>query len=131
LDDPNNPIPPQFRNTGFTVTGGGGGNFLTYPHINSVGFAAEPGSKVVYKNYRLLNAGHSDPNNNEIFGSGTGATYGIFKDFDEVRISDNGSIEVSNTSDETWVQYADPSHGSVTMLRSNFATKKRFKCGKG
>ena len=127
LDDPNNPIPPQFRNTGFSITGEGGGNYFTYPHINSVGFAAEPASKVVFKNYRLLNAGHSDPDNNEVFGAETGATYRIFNDFKDVGISDDGSIEISNPTDKTWIQYADPSHGSVTMLRSNFATKEGAK----
>ncbi|WP_421806179.1 family 78 glycoside hydrolase catalytic domain [Flagellimonas sp.] len=124
LDDPDNPIPPQFRNTGFTVTGGGGGNFLTYPHINSIGFAAEPGSKVVYRNYKLLNSGHSDPNNNEVFGAKTGPGYGIFKEFEGVAVQEGDRIVVSNISDETRVQYADPSHGSVSMLRTNFVTKE-------
>ncbi|MDF0717905.1 family 78 glycoside hydrolase catalytic domain [Muricauda sp. 334s03] len=121
-EDPNNPIPPQFREMGFSVTGAGGGNFLTYPHINSVGFGAQPGSKVVFKDYKILNAGKSDTRNNMVFGQDTGATYSIFEDFEGVSLNQDGSIEISNTSDRTLIQYADPSHGSATMLRSNFNT---------
>jgi len=121
-EDPNNPIPPQFREVGFSVTGVGGGNFLTYPHINSIGFAAEPGTKAIFKDYKILNAGKSDPNNNEVFGKGVGATYAIFEDFEGVSFNQDGIIELGNTTDTTLIQYADPSHGSATMLRSEFNT---------
>lgn len=124
-EDPNNPIPPQFRNTGFTITDQeGGGNYFTYPHINSVGFGAEPGSEVVYKNYRILNAGHSAPDNNVVFGPEQGATYDIFNDLEGIAVGENASIEVSNSSKEPLIQYAEPSHGSVTMLRSVFDTRE-------
>ncbi|MBO0330309.1 family 78 glycoside hydrolase catalytic domain [[Muricauda] lutisoli] len=122
-EDPNNPVPPQFREVGFSVTGSsGGGNFLTYPHINSVGFGAEPGSRVVFKDYKILNAGKSDPNNNTVFGKDVGATYSIFEGFEGVSVNQEGNIEVTNDSDQTLIQYADPSHGSATMLRSEFNT---------
>lgn len=124
-EDPNNPIPPQFREVGFSVTGAGGGNFLTYPHINSVGFGAEPGSKVVFKDYRILNAGKSDPDNNTVFSKDKGATYAIFEDFEGVSILQDDTIEVSNDTDETLIQYADPSYGSATMLRSEFSTEDK------
>jgi alpha-L-rhamnosidase len=125
-EDPNNPIPPQFREVGFSVTGSsGGGNYFTYPHINSVGFGSVPGSKVVYKDYKILNTGKSNLNNNTVFGQDTGATYSIFEDFEGVILNQDGSIEISNTSDQTLIQYADPSHGSATMLRSKFNTEEK------
>ncbi|SDQ81848.1 family 78 glycoside hydrolase catalytic domain [Flagellimonas zhangzhouensis] len=125
-EDPNNPIPPQFRNYGFNVTGtDGGGNYLTYPHINSIGFASEPGSKAIFKEYKISNAGKSNPENNLVFGKETGATYALFESFEGVTVQPDGSIEVSNTSDETMIDYADPSFGSATMLRSNFTTEDK------
>lgn len=124
-EDPNNPIPPQFREVGFSVTGGGGGNFLTYPHINSVGFGAEPGSHVVFRDYKILNAGKSDPDNNTVFSKDRGATYTIFEDFEGVSINQDGNIEVHNETDQPLIQYADPSHGSATMLRSEFSTEDK------
>lgn len=125
-EDPNNPIPPQYRNYGFTVTDSeGGGNYLTYPHINSIGFGAEPGSMAIFKDYKILNAGKSSPDNNQVFGQDTGATYSIFEDFEGVTVNQDGAIQVSNTSNETLIQYADPSHGSTTMLRSEFNTEDK------
>tara|TARA_B100000949_G_scaffold235384_1_gene258268 strand:- start:35055 stop:38816 length:3762 start_codon:yes stop_codon:yes gene_type:complete len=124
-EDPNNPIPPQFREVGFSVTGGGGGNFLTYPHINSVGFGAEPGSHMVFRDYKILNAGKSDPDNNTVFSKDRGATYTIFEDFEGVSINQDGNIEVHNETDQPLIQYADPSHGSATMLRAEFSTEDK------
>jgi alpha-L-rhamnosidase len=125
-DDPNNPIPPQFGEVGFTVSGtSGGGNYMTYPHINSIGFGSESGSRVIYQNYKISNAGKSDPNNNQVFGKDVGATYSIFREFEGVLLNPEGTIEISNATDRVLTQYADPSHGSTTMLRSKFRTEDR------
>ena len=101
-----------------------GNNFNTYPNLNSVGFASRPGDEVVFTNYRILNRGRSSPDNNIVFGATRGATYSIFGNLPGVTIgSDGSSITVRNNTTNVLVGYADPSHGSVTMLRTRFTTR--------
>jgi alpha-L-rhamnosidase len=119
--------PPAFfrrRNSSISISNyDTGGNFNTYPNLNSVGFASRPGDEVVFTHYRILNRGRSNPDNNVVFGANAGATYSIFEGLESVTVGDDGtSITVRNDSEETRVGYADPSHGSMTMLRRDFAT---------
>lgn len=116
--------PPRGRGSGITITNyGTGGNFNTFPNLNSVGFASKPGDEVVYTNYMILNKGQSNPDNNILFDFNSGATYTIFKSIPGVTVDhDNRSIIVKNNSNETIIGYADPSYGSVTMLRTGFKT---------
>lgn len=56
---------------------GSGGNYPSFPNLNSVGFAASPGSEVVYTGYSILNAGQSE--DRVVFDSVHGPGYGIFE----------------------------------------------------
>jgi alpha-L-rhamnosidase len=127
LPQEDNNIPPQFRNRtpSITITNyGSGGNSNSFPNLNSVGFASRPGDEVVFTNYKILNIGRSNPDNNIVFGAKIGATYAIFKTLPGITITENGtSIRLSNSTQETTVGYADPSFGSLTMLRTNFSTE--------
>ena len=78
-----------------------------------------------FKDYKILNAGKSNPENSTVFSKTAGATYSIFKDFEGVEVHEDGTIEVSNTTEEALLQYADPSYGSATMLRSSFKTEDK------
>jgi alpha-L-rhamnosidase len=108
--------------TSFRITNGrDGNNYNTYPNLNSIGFASRQGDEVVFFNYRILNKGRSNPEHNQVFGANTGATYDIFYKLQGVSVN-NGTITVKNNSKETLVAYADPSFGSITMLRTDFNT---------
>jgi len=116
--------PPPFtrRGSSFSVTNyGTGGNYNTFPNLNSIGFASNPGDEVIFTNYRILNKGRSSPDHNEVFGKNSGATYSIFDGLPGVKI-DEGAINVKNDQQETLLGYVDPSFGSLTMLRSKFST---------
>ncbi len=101
-----------------------GNNYNTFPNLNNVGFAANPGDEVVFTNYRILNKGRSNPDNNVVFGANAGATYAVFASLEGVTVSGN-AITVKNDSQETLVGYTDPSYGSLTMLRTGFTASKK------
>ena len=118
--------PPPSRGRGANVSitnNGSGNNYTTYPNLNSVGFAANPGEEVLFSNYKIKNLGRSNPDNDVVFDAKTGAGYAIFEGLEGVNISDAGKlITVTNTKKETKVGYADPSSGSLSMLRTTFAS---------
>ncbi len=108
---------------------GTGNNFNSFPNLNSVGFASEPGDKVVYTNYTIKSGGQSSPDNNILFNESTAENYSIFESLEGVSVSGN-KITVTNKSDKTSVVYADPSNGALTMLRTNFTTNSEKKVEK-
>nr|WP_319511105.1 family 78 glycoside hydrolase catalytic domain [uncultured Draconibacterium sp.] len=111
------------RTPSITITNyGSGGNSNSFPNLNSIGFACNPGDEVVFTNYKILNTGQSNPKNNVVFGPKTGATYNIFKSLPGITVEDN-SIRVRNSLPKTTIAYADPSFGSLSMLRTNFSTQ--------
>ena len=96
-----------------------GNDFNTYPNLNSIGFYAENGEKVVFSDYRLMNGGHGT--NVPLFDAATGATYSIFNSIKGVSVSGN-IITVENQT----FGYADPSYyGSLSMLRTEFDTESK------
>lgn len=96
-------------------------DYNTLPNLNSVGFAALPGSKVIYTDYRIKNCGHSE--NNVAFDH---RHYDIFNSLDHVSIQQS-HITVDNLKgNQMAVEYANPSHGGLTLLRTTFETKKRI-----
>ncbi len=96
---------------------GGGGNYPSFPNLNSVGFAAAPGTEVVYSGYKILNAGQSE--DRVVFCPHHGPGYSIFEG--KPGISVNGKeITVSNPGGKEVISYADPSYGAETMLRTEF-----------
>ncbi len=93
---------------------GSGGNYPSFPNLCSVGFASEEGAEVEYTDYHILNAGQSE--DRVVFDQ---RHYGIFNDMPGVR-TDGRHIRVSGAT----LAWADPSHGSETMLRSEFTPAK-------
>ncbi|NDV57036.1 family 78 glycoside hydrolase catalytic domain [Bacteroides sp. 519] len=92
----------------------GGGNFNTYPNLNSIGFYASAGEAVEFTDYRLMNVGQGK--NVPLFDASTGATYRIFKDIPGVSVEGN-KIYVKDNA----FGYADPSYySSLSMLRREF-----------
>lgn len=91
----------------------------TSPHLCSIGFAAMPGSEVCYKDYNIKNCGYSE--DKVTFDN---HYYEIFKDLPNVTVQGN-KILVRNTTTEMTIGYANPSHGALTMLRSQFSTKEK------
>ena len=104
---------------------GRGFDVNTFPHLCSVGFAAEPGSDVTYSNYRIDPGGRSEEG--PLF-------YGVdqyrrFEPLSCVRLPKyrNQSayemdIVVVNKGDTEVVETIDPSYGGAKMLRTEFST---------
>ena len=100
---------------------GAGGDYISYPNLCSVGFAAAPGSTVVFRNYQILNSGQSE--DRIVFDK---ERYGIFAGLPGVTVRD-GEIRISNTGKEILQGWADPSHGAETQLRTEFQVGKRIR----
>ena len=108
-----------------------GNNYNTYPNLNSVGFAANPGEEFEVTNYVIKTTGKTDESHQVVFGKDTGATYDIFKGLNGVSITNNKAIRVSGGADGV-LSYADPSYGSLNMVRTTFSTdtSKKVKSAK-
>ena len=100
---------------------GSGGNFSSFPNLCSVGFAAAPGSEVIYHDYRILNAGQSE--DRVAFDS---RFYHVFAGLPGVRI-DGKTIRVTNEGNRELKGWSDPSHGAETQLRTEFQTTKKVR----
>ncbi len=98
-------------------------DFNAFPHLNSVGFSALPGSEVIYSDYKIKNRGQSV--DNVVFNNELGKGYSIFEGFGNTTVSGN-KIQVKNTSGKLELGYADPSHGALPMLRTRFNTDKKI-----
>jgi alpha-L-rhamnosidase len=124
--------PRRGRGSGITITNyGTGGNFNTFPNLNSVGFASRPGDEVVFTNYMILNKGQSSPDNNVVFDANTGPAYSLFEKLPGITLGAGGTeITVKNNTEKTIVGYSDPSYGSLTMLRTEFSTGSGKKVAK-
>ena len=97
---------------------GSGGNYPSFPNLNSVGFAAAPGSEVVYSHYRILNAGQSE--DRVVFCPEHGPGYAIFEGKPGVTVKGK-DITVANPGAKEILFYANPSYGAETMLRTEFS----------
>ena len=100
-----------------------GNNYNTFPNLNSIGFSTEDGCKATFSNYQIIDIGQSDQD--VLFNSTTGATYSIFDGNEGIQV-DGDNIEVSGN---TFV-YADPSCGSMPMLRTTFDVTKKVASAK-
>ncbi len=100
---------------------GGGGNNPSFPNLCSVGFAAAPGSAVVYSDYRILHAGQSE--DRVAFDQ---RHYGIFKGLPGIRV-EGREIRVVNEGDAPLKGWADPSHGAETQLRTEFTLPRKIR----
>ena len=100
---------------------GSGGNYSSFPNLCSVGFAAVPGSEVLYTDYQILNAGQSV--DRVVFDQDR---YGVFAGIPGVEI-DGTVIRVANPGGKLLQGWADPSHGAETQLRTEFKASKTVK----
>ena len=108
--------PNVVNNIGLLINqfGKGGGNFNTYPNLNSIGFYSSKGEIVEFTDYRLMNVGQGK--NFPLFDASTGATYEIFNNISGVSVKGN-KIKVEGEV----FGYADPSYYcSLSMLRREF-----------
>ena len=99
-----------------------GNNYNTFPNLNSIGFSTEDGCKATFSNYQIIDIGQSDQ---DVLFNSTGATYSIFDGNEGIQV-DGDNIEVSGN---TFV-YADPSCGSMPMLRTTFDVTKKVASAK-
>ncbi|MCR5545673.1 MAG: glycoside hydrolase family 78 protein [Lachnospiraceae bacterium] len=111
-------IDGTFSNTSLCVNDlGDNSSYNTYPNLNSVGFATKEGEAASFENFTIKNGGQYGTKT--LFDSTTGATYDIFQGLSGVSV--NGTtIDVSGAT----VAYADPSYGSLPMLRKDFSVEK-------
>lgn len=100
---------------------GDSGDFISFPNLCSVGFAAAPGSEVIFRNYRILNAGQSE--DRIVFDKDR---YAVFTGIPGVSVQD-GEIRVSNPGNRELKGWADPSHGAETQLRTEFRVGKKVR----
>ncbi|MCR4673974.1 MAG: glycoside hydrolase family 78 protein [Lachnospiraceae bacterium] len=96
---------------------GGDSSYNTYPNLNSVGFYTKEGESATFENFTVKNGGNYGTQ--VLLDATTGATYDIFDGLSGVSVNEN-SIEVSGGT----VAYADPSYGSLPMLRKEFTVDK-------
>lgn len=98
-----------------------GGNYNTFPNLNSVGFSVRNvGDDVTVSDYKIVDVGQSAKRT--LFDSTTGADYGIFSALPNSGITSSGSqIRINPTAPaQLGPKYADPSYGGQTHLRSEF-----------
>ena len=93
---------------------GTGGDYPSFPNLNSVGFASKAGEEVIYSGYRILNTGQSE--DRVVFPRSYGSGYGIFAGKPGITVSGD-DITVRGPA-RVW---ADPSHGAETLLRTEFS----------
>ena len=91
-------------------------DFNTAPHLAEIGFAAMPNSEVEYIDYQIKNRGQAI--DDVAFDA---RHYGIFQSLPGVQVNGK-TIRVSNNTGKMLMGHADPSHGALTMLRTQFAT---------
>lgn len=98
-----------------------GGNYNTFPNLNSVGFSVRGvGDDVTVTDYRIVDVGQSAKRT--LFDSTTGANYSIFSSLPNSGITATGTaIRIAPTAaNQVGPRYADPSYGAQTQVRSEF-----------
>lgn len=110
----------QVRNASKMQIGiyGSSHNENTTPNLAEVGFAAIPGSEVIYSDYQILNCGQAQ--DNVVFNQ---KHYDIFRNMTNVQVQGN-EIRVSDPGKMMSISYADPSHDGLTLLRTTFEAAK-------
>ncbi|MEE6294406.1 family 78 glycoside hydrolase catalytic domain [Georgenia wangjunii] len=98
-----------------------GNNYNTFPHLNEIGFSVENvGDDVTITDYRLVDVGQS--RDRVLFDSTTGPGYDVFADLPGITTSDD-EIRVNPTAEEELgPNYADPTYGAQTQVRTEFST---------
>lgn len=99
-------------------------DYNSFPNLCHVGFAAMPESKVLLTNYTITNRGCSE--DNVVFSQ---AQYACFNSIPCVKV-EKDSIWIDNDKKLMQMGYVDPSHGSLTMLRTAFQSRKNISSAK-
>ncbi|WP_137294418.1 family 78 glycoside hydrolase catalytic domain [Nocardioides dongxiaopingii] len=98
-----------------------GGNYNTFPNLNSVGFSVKGvGDDVTLTDYKIVDVGQSAKRT--LFDATTGPGYGIFAALPGSGITTtDAAIRVRPTAAaQLGPKYADPSYGAQTHVRSEF-----------
>ena len=104
---------------------GGDISYNSFPNLNGIGFSVPAGSSVTFSDVRVDNPG-SFSDKTVLFGKDTGATYAIFADLEGVKV-EGDSIVVGG--DEDVLCYADPSWGSMPIVRTDFTLDETKEIG--
>ena len=91
----------------------------TYPNLNSVGFAMNPGDSATFADYKIENGGR--------FARGTVFDANVYGDRIAPEDWDIGDGITVDGGAEGVLFYADPSHDAAPMLRRDFAVKAGVK----
>lgn len=98
-----------------------GGNYNTFPNLNSVGFSVRNvNDDVTVTDYKIVDVGQSAKRT--LFDSTTPTNYGIFTALANSGITTDGNaIRIRPTAaNQLGPKYADPSYGAQTQVRSEF-----------
>lgn len=99
-------------------------DFNSFPNLCNIGFAAMPESKVVLSDYSITNRGRSE--DNVVFAQ---EQYDRFNQIPCTRV-EGKNIIIDNPGKTMRMGYVDPSHGALTMVRSDFKTAKAVRSAK-
>ncbi len=100
---------------GIVLSDQGSSDAMTFPNLNSIGFAARAGQKAIFTDYELKNPGFGT---GILFGEKTGASYSIWNDKEGITI-EGSKITVEGTEGDI-MAYGDPSYASEPYLRTDF-----------
>jgi alpha-L-rhamnosidase len=98
-----------------------GGNFNTFPNLNSVGFSVKNvGDDVTVSDYKIVDVGQSA--RRTLFDSTTGPGYALFTGLPSSGMTSSGNqLTIKPTAaGQLGPKYADPSYGAQTQVRSEF-----------
>ena len=97
-------------------------DYNSFPNLNSIGFAVPAGETATYKDIQINYPG--DNVEGVFFNAEKGATYDIFKGLNGVTVGADHVITVNGGADGV-LAYADPSHGSSPMVRTEFKAENK------
>jgi len=115
----------NFWTTGYNVNPvGAGGDYISFPMVADIGFSVEKGQTANFSDLQILN--YRAPQNALFTEPETTGTYkGIFshKSVNGFKVQD-GVYRLNGSANGVFIT-ADPSHGSMPLLRSTFAVKNK------
>ena len=96
-----------------------------YPRLNDIGFQTDDSTTAVFSDLEVKAYTAHYGENAVLFGEDTGASYQIFEGLPGVDVDEN-TISI----DRDTLQYADPTYGSIPMLRKDFTAEKEVASAK-
>ncbi|MCF0133046.1 MAG: family 78 glycoside hydrolase catalytic domain [Blautia sp.] len=98
---------------------GNSSSYNSFPNLNKIGFAANPGEQAFFEEYQVENTGRFAQG--VLFGQEIGATYEIFNGLDGITVE--GQQITVDGGENGILQYADPTYSAAPMLRKEFEVK--------